>query len=367
MASDNRIDRPAPVRAGEELDLERLAEYLAAELGLATGDLEVEQFPAGYSNLTYRVHAGGREMVLRRPPFGSKVATAHDMGREHRILTALAGVYGKTPRPLAYCDDPAVLGAPFYLMERVEGVILRGSMAAGSVPDREAMRAVAGELLVTLAELHEIDPAGAGLAGLGRPEGYLERQIEGWTRRWEKSRTDEIAAMETVVSWLPGNAPPVERRWRPALIHNDFKYDNLVLDLTGRPRVIAVLDWEMATVGDPLTDLGTTLGYWIEAGDPPAMKALALSPTVVPGNPGRREVAERYVAARGGELDDGDLVFYYVLGLFKIAVIVQQIYYRYRRGHTADPRFAGLIDGVRIFARAAAQAIDRGRIDRLFD
>lgn len=366
MSARDWIDRPAPVRPGEELERDRLGGYLAAELDLDSADLEIEQFPSGFSNLTYRVRAGGREMVLRRPPFGSKVETAHDMGREHRILSALAASYGKTPRPLAYCEDPAVLGAPFYLMERVEGVILRGSTPPERTPGPAAMGAIAGELVTTLAELHDLDYAAAGLGELGRPEGYLERQLDGWARRWEKARTDDVPAMDAVAAWLPAHAPPAERRWPPALIHNDFKHDNLVLDLEGAPRVVAVLDWEMATLGDPLADLGTSLGYWVEATDPPEMRSLALSPTARPGNPGRREVAELYAAARGGELDAADLVFYYVFGLFKIAVIVQQIYYRYRRGHTADSRFAGLLEGVRLFALTATRAIERRRVDRLF-
>ncbi len=354
------LDRPGVVRAGEELDLRALAAYLAEALPELDGPLEIEQFPSGFSNLTYLVRAGARELVLRRPPFGSKVRSAHDMGREFRVLSALEAVYRKVPRPLAYCDDPSVLGAPFYLMERVEGVILRPRMPPERHPEPPEMGRIAAALVDTLAELHAVDYAAAGLGDLGRPDGYGRRQIDGWTRRWRAARTDEVPEMDGVAEWLDRRLPASESA---ALVHNDFKYDNLVLDRNDPGRVLAVLDWEMATLGDPLMDLGTTLGYWVDPDDPPALRALELSPTTVPGNLSRLEVAERYAVASGRDL--GDLVFYYVFGLFKIAVIIQQIYYRYRRGHTNDPRFAGLIDGVRASASVALQAARLGRIDRL--
>ncbi len=356
------IDRPAPVRRGEELDAARLASYLGTVLpGLAT-PLEIEQFPAGFSNLTYLLRSGDRELVLRRPPYGTQVATAHDMGREHRILSGLVEVYPKVPRPLHYCSDPEVLGAPFYVMERVRGVILRPRPTDDRRPAPERMAAVAGALVDTLAGLHAVDYRAAGLEDLGRPEGYVRRQIEGWAQRYRAARTDELAEMERVAAWLAERAPAESGA---ALIHNDFKYDNLVLDPDDWSRVVAVLDWEMATVGDPLMDLGTTLGYWVEATDPPALRELALSPTTLPGNPGRAELVELYARRSGRQ--PGDVVFYYAYGLFKIAVIVQQIYARYKAGHTRDPRFAGLIEGVRTCARTADQAIRRRRLDRLFE
>jgi aminoglycoside phosphotransferase (APT) family kinase protein len=372
-AAGDRIDRPAPVRPGEELDAGGLAGYLRERLpgaaaDLAAGGLAIEQFPRGFSNLTYLLRLGDRRLVLRRPPFGSTVATAHDMAREHRILAALAPVYPKAPRPLLLCADPAVLGAPFYLMERVEGVILRpGALAAGAPPPPERMAAVAGALIATLAELHAVDWRAAGLGDLGRPEGYVERQVEGWAARWRRAAAGlggegDLPEMERVAAWLAEHRPPESGA---ALIHNDFKHDNLVLAPGDWSKVLAVLDWEMATVGDPLMDLGTTLGYWVEAGDPPEMRALDLSPSALPGSPGRAEVVERYARATGR--DPGGVVFYYAYGLFKIAVIAQQIYARFRAGLTRDPRFANLHLGVAACARTAAQAIDRRRIDRLFD
>ena len=307
------IDQPTAVRPGEELDVTALAAYLRSELRLDAADLEIAQFPSGYSNLTYLLRVAGREIVLRRPPFGSTVKSAHDMGREHRILSALAGGYGKVPRPLAYCDDQAVIGAPFYLMERVRGVILRSSTVARTRPEPAVMRSIAGAFLDTLVELHAVNCEEVGLGDLGRPEGYVRRQVEGWSQRWTRARTDEVPEMDVAARWLADRQPPEAD---VALIHNDFKYDNLVLDLAAEPRVAAVLDWEMATLGDPLMDLGTSLGYWVEAGDPIAMRQLALSPTTLDGNPGRLEIAQRYAAASGRPVGERDLVFYYVFGLF---------------------------------------------------
>ncbi len=354
------IDRPQPVRAGEEVNVARLEAFLRERLPGFEGPLEVEQFPRGFSNLTYLVRAGSRELVLRRPPMGAAIKSAHDMGREHRILSRLSGVYDKAPTPLVFCDDPDVLGAPFYVMERVEGVILRPKMPAAMHPPPERMAAIADGLIDTLAELHAVDFEAAGLGDLGRPEGYVRRQIDGWIGRYEKARTDEIPEMADVAAWLDTRAPAESGA---ALIHNDFKYDNLILDPADAERVVAVLDWEMATLGDPLMDLGTSLGYWVDPDDPPELRQLALSPTLLPGNPSRAELVQRYASVSGREVDNP--VFYYVYGLFKIAVIVQQIYARYRQGHTRDPRFAGLIEGVRACSRVALRAATLGRIDRL--
>lgn len=358
------MDRPVAVRSGEELDVAKLGEYLGRELpeiAEAAAEIEVRQFPSGFSNLTYWVSVAGLELVLRRPPFGANIKSAHDMGREFRILSALAGSYRKVPKTLLHCEDPDVLGAPFYLMERLEGVVLRPQMAPDDQPDRETMAAVAGSLVATLAELHAVDYEAAGLADLGRPEGYVRRQIEGWAKRYAAAKTDDIAAMDATAAWLAEHMPDESGA---ALIHNDFKYDNLVLDPNDPSRILAVLDWEMATLGDPLMDLGTSLGYWVDPDDPPEMLELKLSPTTIPGNLSRREVAERYAELAGSSLEN--LVFYYVYGLFKIAVIVQQIYARYQRGDTRDPRFASLIEGVRLCGLVANQAIAKQRIDRLF-
>lgn len=365
MAAGGRealIDQSRPVRPGEEIDLARLDAFLARTCPELSGPLAVEQFPRGFSNLTYLVRKGGREMVLRRPPPGVSIKSAHDMGREYRILSALAPVYAKSPRPLAPCDDTSVLGAPFYLMERVRGVILRGGPAVAALAERER-RAASEALVDALAELHTLDHAGTALALLGHPDGYVERQVSGWAARYAAARTGDVPAMERIAEWLARHRPPPRA---PAVVHNDYKHDNVVLDPSSLDRVVAVLDWEMATVGDPLLDLGTTLAYWVDADDPPDWRAAGLvEVTSQPGSLRRREVAERYARATGADLTA--LPFYYAFGLFKVAVIAQQIFARFQGGHTRDPRFKELDRVVAACARTAERVTERGRIDGLGD
>ena len=356
------LDAPGAVRPGEELDAERLATYLPSAVpGLPARPVEIRQFPSGYSNLTYLVRVGDRSMILRRPPVGVQIATAHDMSREYRILSRLNPVYAKAPRPLAYCDDESVLGAPFYLMERVEGVILRKGIPEEMVPGPELTRGIADALVRTLAELHAVDFEAAGLGDLGRPHGYATRQIEGWTKRYRRAETDQVPEADKLAAWLRDSLPTESGA---ALIHNDFKHDNVVLDAEDWTRVIAVLDWEMATVGDPLMDMGTSLAYWIQPTDPPAVLEARLSPTTWPGTPSRSEFVEAYARASGRDVQH--VVFYYAYGLFKVAVIVQQLYARYVSGKTTDPRYARMIDGVRALSLLAWQAVQKGRIDDLF-
>ena len=355
------IDQARAVRDGEELDLDSLESYLASELAGYQGPLTVEQFPKGHSNLTYLLRAGHRQLVLRRPPFGTKVKTAHDMGREFRILSGLRDAYPKVPRPLAYCEDETVLGAPFYLMERVRGVILRGQRPPrGLSLSPEQMRRLSTALIEQLAGLHTVDLTATGLADEGRPDGFVERQVTGWSERYFKAKTDQVDEVEEVASWLARQVPPESGA---ALIHGDFKYDNLVLDPGKLDSIIAVLDWEMATVGDPLMDLGTSLGYWIDPDDSAEHRMLPLGPTLLEGNLTRRELVEAYGEASKTQLPD--MLFYYVFGLFKIAVIAQQIYKRFKGGLTTDPRFASMILGVRVLGQTAARALARGRIHDL--
>ena len=359
MQDPQLIDQPAAVREGEALPMARLDGYLRARLPELTGPLEVQQFGGGFSNLTYLLRFGERELVLRRPPFGAQIRGGHDMEREYRLLSILHPVYGKTPRPLLVCADPAVLDAPFYVMERVTGVILRRRAPAGLDLGPERMGNICHALVDTLVELHAIDYARVGLSELGKPQGYTARQVAGWTTRYANARTEPIPELERTAEWLAAHLPPEQP---PTLIHNDYKYDNVVLDPAELTTIRAVLDWEMATLGDPLTDVGTTLGYWSEPGDPQILRDFGL--TSLPGNLDRRAWVERYAAGSGR--DTSAIVFYFVYGLFKNATICQQIYARFRRGATADPRFAGLIHMVRAFGALAAQAIERDRIDRLF-
>lgn len=351
-------DEAGPVRAGEGLDVEALGTYLAGHLpgGLPSGALAVEQFPHGHSNLTYLVRLGDRELVLRRPPFGNRVKTAHDMGREYRILSRLCRVYDPAPCPVLYCEDESILGAPFYLMERRRGIIIRRPSGDRPIPP-ETVRRLCESLIDGLVRLHALDYDGAGLADIGKPEGYVERQVSGWSRRYHDARTDDLPAMERAAAWLADNRPAESGS---ALIHNDYKFDNLVLDPDDPGRIVAVLDWEMATIGDPLMDLGTTLGYWIQADDPEPIRRFLAGPTALPGSLTRRELAEEYARSAGRPVPD--LLFYYAYGLFKIAVIAQQIYARYVRGATGDPRFAPLGAVVAALGQSAARAIDSGGV-----
>lgn len=346
-------DQPSAIRPGEELDIPRLQAYLLQHLPGASGELEVLQFPRGFSNLTYLLRLGEQELVLRRPPFGAQIKTAHDMGREYRILKALQPVYSKVPGPLLYCADESVLGAPFYVMERLHGVILRTQPPEGLTP--ALMRGICEAALDALVELHSLDYAEAGLADLGRPEGYVERQVRGWTERYQKARTEDISGMERAMEWLAAHIPP---ETGAALIHNDFKYDNLILDPANLTRVVAVLDWEMATLGDPLMDLGTTLGYWAQEDDPPGLKSFGL--THLPGNLSRAELVEAYAARTGRDVSN--MLFYYVFGLFKVGVIMQQIYARFQKGVTQDRRFGALIQLIREIGLKIQEALDAGEV-----
>ncbi len=364
MSTDaNIIDQPRKVRPGEELDVAALQAYLTREIPGLEGPLEVDQFGKGFSNLTYLIRVGDRELVLRRPPFGAKIRSAHDMGREYRILSHLITVYPKAPRALAYCADESVLGAPFYVMERLRGVILRATPPAGVDLDPERMRAISEAFVDNMVAIHGVDYAAAGLGDLGRPQGYVERQITGWAGRYEKARTDDVPEIERVAAWLLEHRP-AESAAEPAasLIHNDYKYDNLVLDPDELSRILAVLDWEMSTIGDPLMDLGTTLAYWVEPGDGDALQALQVGLTVLPGNLRRDELVQRYARQSGRDVTEARMVFYYVFGLFKNAVVAQQIYARYKAGHSTDERFALLPVSIRALGQRAEQALWRNRL-----
>ncbi|MCX5744107.1 MAG: phosphotransferase family protein [Proteobacteria bacterium] len=350
-------DQPRAVRAGEELDLAVLAPWLEQQLG-AHGPITLEQFPGGHSNLTYCVHQGERAYVLRRPPVGSQVKSAHDMGREVAVLSKLAPVFERAPRVLAFEDTGGVLGVPFYVMERRRGVILRKDLPPALAADLGAIRRICELLVDTLVDLHAVDYRAAGLGEFGKPVGYIARQVTGWTERYAGAQTDDIPAMPYVAAWLATHMPA---DGAPALIHNDFKFDNVIFD-PSLTRITGVLDWEMTTIGDPLMDLGTSLSYWAEAADPPAYHALPFGPTARPGMMTRAEIAARYLERSGRAGDVASLVFYYAFGLLKTAVIAQQIYYRFAKGLTTDARFGQFIFAVRLLAEQARTAIDRGKI-----
>lgn len=351
------VDQARAVREGEELDAGALRAYLARELDRPIGELTIEQFPGGHSNLTYLVAWDGEEYVLRRPPFGSKVKSAHDMGREYKVLSALAPHYDKAPQPLLHCDDLDVLGAPFYLMQRVRGVILRKRIPPELAVDETTARRLCEVMVDTLVELHALDYAAIGLGDFGRPAGYVERQVTGWTKRYTGSQTDDIESIDTIAAWLAEHMPA---DGAPSLIHNDYKLDNMVLDSGDLTRVVGILDWEMTTVGDPLMDLGTSLCYWVDATDPQPLQMFAFVPSTHPGMMNRRELADRYAEKSGRDLSN--IVYYYCFGLFKTAVVAQQIYYRYKQGLTKDPRFAMFIEGVKLMSAQAVQAAESGSL-----
>lgn len=353
------LDKPVEARAAEVPDLDKLRHYLVSQQVIHDEPLEIRQFPGGYSNLTFLLSTAKLQMVLRKPPRGANIKTAHDMGREFRVLQALRPVFPAVPKPILLCEDEAIIGAPFYLMERVEGVILRNRLPKGMEINPATMKRLSEAAVDLLAKLHDIDLLSTGLIQMGKPEGYIHRQVSGWSERYQKATTDEIPDMIMVAEWLADNEPADTA---VSFIHNDFKYDNLVLSPDNLTSIKAVLDWEMATVGSPLMDLGTTLAYWAEATDSPVLKPFNL--TWLEGNLNREQVLMHYAAHR--KISAEGFLFYYVFGCFKIAVIVQQIYARYRKGLTTDPRFAGLIEVVKAMAANGRQAIQYNRISNFY-
>jgi aminoglycoside phosphotransferase (APT) family kinase protein len=352
-----------PVRTGEEIDINSLSAYLLEHLDAAGGEIEVEQFPAGSSNLTYLVRVAGNEYVLRRPPFGNTVKSAHDMSREFNVLAKLSQKYPPAPRPLLYCDSEEVIGSEFFLMERRRGLILRGSVPETAGPRTEVgtsqdlRLSVCRNFIQTLADLHSLNIGEVGLDGLGKPVGYCLRQVEGWSRRYFNAKTDDHPELETVIAWLNKNIP-VETS--ASIIHNDYKFDNVMLDPADLRRVAAVLDWEMVTVGDPLMDLGTTLGYWMSSDAPNELLKMPFNPRVMMQNVTRADLVRMYSETTGREVPD--MLFYYVFGTFKIAVIAQQIYARYKKGFTSDERFTGFNRFVEALGTIGSQAIQKGSI-----
>ena len=348
------IDRPTNVRQGEELDLKGVEVFLKDTIPGLSGDLVVEQFPSGFSNLTYLIRVGDTELVLRRPPFGRKAKSAHDMGREYRVMSAVNPVFHYCPKPLAYTEDESIMGCPFYVMERIKGIIPRKRFPKGMELGPDEKRKLCENLLDVHYELHTVDYRKIGLEGLGKPEGYVKRQVEGWSDRYRAARTPDAPELENIMAWLRDKMPPDHPR--PALIHNDYKFDNVVLDPDNPLKIIGVLDWEMATIGDPLMDLGSSLGYWMQADDPQEAQMMGMLPTNLPGALTRVEMVQRYAEKSGVTIDNFD--FYLCFGIFRIGVIIQQIYYRYYHGQTKDERFSAIIFGVHI-AGQIAQGIIR--------
>ncbi len=351
----------APIRSGEDLNWAALQAYLHEHLPSQldgepfdpSATFEVEQFPGGHSNLTYCVKFGGLEFVMRRPPFGPVAPTAHDMPREYRLLAAIHPHFKLAPKPYLLCENTEIIGAPFYLMERRRGIVVRQTIPP-EIGDNLALRHKVSESLVdTLADLHAVDIQATGLAAIGKPVGFVKRQVEGWANRWERSKTTELMEMTEARAWLLERLPAEPQRH--TLVHNDYKLDNLMLDAADPSRLVAILDWEMCTVGDPLIDLGLLLCYWPQADDEELFADSLRSVTMLPGWMSRAEIVTRY-AARSG-CDVSNIGYYHIFAVFKLAVVIQQIYYRYHVGQTQDKRFADFDKRVAALAAMAHKMI----------
>jgi aminoglycoside phosphotransferase (APT) family kinase protein len=345
----------------EQLDWVAIAEYarpkLAAALGSrfdASSPMVVEQFPGGHSNLTYLLRFGAQEFVLRRPPFGPVPARAHNMAREYRVLESVHPVFPLAPRPFVLCEDPAISGSVFYIMERRHGVVVRYEEPPQLANQPAERRRVSEALVEALSALHLIDIRAPQLAALGKPAGFVERQVRGWTERWKLSQTSDLPQMDQLAKWLTARLP--EDATKPTLVHGDFKLDNIMLDAKDIGRTVAVFDWEMSSVGDPLVDLGILLGYWVHASTSAQRDAL-ISVTHLPGWFTREEILERYSLRTGFELSN--ITFYEVFAVFKLAVVLQQIFFRYHRGQTDDPRFANLDERVNWLVDIAMALVER--------
>lgn len=359
MSEQNKtLDEPATIRAGEELDAARVQAFITSSFPEITGEITVRQFPGGFSNLTYLVKIGERELILRRPPFGKKAKTAHDMAREYRVLSSLKPVFSCCPEPLVYSEDESIIGAPFYLMERIRGIILRKNLPPEISYTAEQARTLSENLVSVLCRLHSIDYEQAGLGDLGKAQGYVARQVEGWSRRYVDAKTDDAPGFETVIRWLQDKMPPDSPV--AAIVHNDYRFDNVVLSQADPTEIIGVLDWEMTTIGDPLMDLGSSLAYWIEKDDPPGLQAIRMMPTNLDGMLTRDEQVSLYAEKMGIKIDNYD--FYYTFGLFRLAAIAQQIYYRYYHGQTKDERFKSLIGAVKVLEQTAMQVIGKSAL-----
>ena len=350
------------VRKGEELHAENLKKFLRQNdlIHDEKSGLIIRQFYNGYSNLTYLLKVEEKEYVLRRPPFAAP-KRGHNMGREFKVLHNLHKVFDKAPAPYAYSEDVDILGAPFYLMKKVDGIILTANEAKERQLSPDAFKTIAGTWLDTFVELHNVDYKAAGLESLGNPEGYVERQVTNWSKQYLAAATEEVPTAQKVMSWMVNHQP---KKYNYSLIHNDYKYDNIVFVDDQWQKVAAILDWEMCTLGDPLMDLGTSLGYWTTDSDADFLKQGLPSPTNMAGNPSRTEIVQQYALKSGRDIDN--LTFYYAYGLFKIAVIAQQIFFRYKYGHTTDSRFASLNKVSALCCNTAWSAIQNDKIDGLY-
>jgi len=355
-------DETAQVRPNEEVDIPRLQEYLRHHLSdvITRDGLVIEQFPGGHSNLTYLIRTGKEEFVLRRPPKGPVAPKAHDMPREFRLLSTIHPHFHLAPRPVLLCEDPSIIGAPFYLMERRRGLVVRNHIPQVIGDDITTRRRVSHSVVDALVALHAVDIYATGIIQLGKPEGFVARQIDGWANRWLRSKTSEVAEMDAVVAWLKERVNAAADEAKATLVHNDYKLDNVMLQEDDPSRVVAVLDWEMCSVGDPLIDLGLFICYWTLKDQDEEKGSSLTAVTIGPGWLTREEIIERYQTETGRDVSC--INFYETFALFKVAVILQQIFFRFARGQTNDQRFRNFDRRVLSLARAAEELSARSHL-----
>ena len=347
-------DKAGAIRSGEEIDQIAIKNFLKENIAGLAGEITITQFPSGFSNLTYMIDMGGRQMVLRRPPIGAKVKSGHDMGREYKILNAIYPVFPYCPEPLAYTEDRSIIGSPFFIMDKLSGIILRKNLPRELSFSAGEAKQLCINLIDMLTDIHGIDVKKTGLDFIGKPIGYVQRQVEGWSKRYRKAKTKDAPDCEVIMAWLKDKM--VQDTEHPTIVHNDYKFDNVVLDPGQPDTIIGVLDWEMTTYGDPLMDLGNSLAYWVEKNDPDEIQMMRTMPTNMPGALTRREILDYYENLTGRNTRQFD--FYYCFGLFRLAVIAQQIYYRYFHKITDNKRFAMLIFAVAVLEKTALKIIE---------
>jgi aminoglycoside phosphotransferase (APT) family kinase protein len=346
------VEEATTVREGEAINAEALDAYLAEILPDLKGPLVIKQYPGGHSNLTYLIKKGEHKMVLRRPPMGKKAKSAHDMGREFNILTALNPAFRYCPKPIAYCEDNT-LGQPFYLMEALDGLIIRREYPKDMQISEESIGNQGAALIEVLCELHSLDYKTLGLKDFGKPEGYTSRQISGWIHRYQQAYTPDAAKFDKVITWLQDHEPKAPELH--TIIHNDYKLDNVIWDASKPEKLIGVLDWEMATIGNPFMDLGNSLAYWVEASDPEYLQAIRMMPTNAKGSLKRKDLVKIYEERTGKKVED--FLYYHTFGLFRLAAIVQQIYFRYYHKQTTDKRFAKMVSMAKAIESACLNQI----------
>lgn len=347
-----QLDQPKDVRSEDAFDVAAVDAYLKQHVDDLEGAPTVKQFPGGASNLTYQLSYPGRDLILRRPPSGHIPKSGHDMRREYTVQSKLATAFPYVPKMVAFCDDHEILGADFYVMDRMRGIILRENLPSGMTLSIDNARALSSSWVERLVDLHQVDPMVAGLHDLGRGSGYVERQIGGWAKRYEAARTYNVPSFKKVIKWLEANMPDDVGN---VVIHNDWRFDNMVLNPDDPQSIIGVLDWEMATLGDPLMDLGSAMAYWVEADDPRLAQQFRRQPSHLPGMLTRQQIVALYCERSGISVDD--FRFYSVYGYFRLAAIIQQIYKRYHEKETSNPRFKNFWIGVWWLHHSSRQAM----------